>query len=220
MLIADEIPQEVRRIIEFLNSQMDPAEVLAIEVKQFKGQNGLTTLVPRVLGITAVAEQKKARASGAKRDKPWDEASFFGQLAERGDQIEQKVARHLFEWAQKFMQDIDYGSGIKMASFMPIDRFANIWFCPYRVYTGYTAAYVEIPLRTGMQAPPFIESASKVDLVRRLNQIGGFTIAEEVNRFPGIDLKTLGEGDRIDRFLNVMKWAVDQVRLSQNRANS
>ena len=37
VLVADEIPPEIRRIVEFLNGQMDPAEVLAIEVKQFKG---------------------------------------------------------------------------------------------------------------------------------------------------------------------------------------
>jgi hypothetical protein len=48
IFIADEIPPELRRVVEFLNSQMDPAEVLAIEVKQFVGEN-LKTLVPRVL---------------------------------------------------------------------------------------------------------------------------------------------------------------------------
>ena len=32
LFIADEIPPELRRVVEFLNSQMDPAEVLAIEV--------------------------------------------------------------------------------------------------------------------------------------------------------------------------------------------
>ena len=32
--VADEIPSELRRIVEFLNQQMDPAEVLAVEIKQ------------------------------------------------------------------------------------------------------------------------------------------------------------------------------------------
>ena len=41
----------VRRVVESLNSQMDPAEVLAVEVKQFVGEN-LKTLVPRVVGQT------------------------------------------------------------------------------------------------------------------------------------------------------------------------
>lgn len=47
--MADKIPTELRRIVEFLNQQMDPAEVLAVKIKQYTGQ-GLKTLVPRVFG--------------------------------------------------------------------------------------------------------------------------------------------------------------------------
>lgn len=32
---ADAIPKELRRIVEFLNEQMKPAEVLALEVEQY-----------------------------------------------------------------------------------------------------------------------------------------------------------------------------------------
>jgi hypothetical protein len=35
VFVADEIPLELARMVEFLNAQMDPAEVLAVEVKQF-----------------------------------------------------------------------------------------------------------------------------------------------------------------------------------------
>ena len=33
LFVADEIPKDLKRIIEFMNEQMDPAEVLGIEVK-------------------------------------------------------------------------------------------------------------------------------------------------------------------------------------------
>ncbi len=36
VFVADVIPRELRRIVEFLNEQMDPAEVLAVEIKQFR----------------------------------------------------------------------------------------------------------------------------------------------------------------------------------------
>ena len=39
IFVADVIPRELRRIVEFLNGQMDPAEVLAIEVRQFSGED-------------------------------------------------------------------------------------------------------------------------------------------------------------------------------------
>jgi hypothetical protein len=52
VFVADAIPPELRRIVEFLNEQMGPAEVLAVEIKQFVGK-GMQTLVPRVVGQTS-----------------------------------------------------------------------------------------------------------------------------------------------------------------------
>src|SRR5262249_61020293 len=80
VFVADEIPPELRRIVEFLNGQMDPAEVLAVEIKQFVG-HGLKTLVPRVIGQTVEAERKKGGSGAA--EKQWDEASFFEDLRQR-----------------------------------------------------------------------------------------------------------------------------------------
>ena len=51
IFVADKIPTELRRVVEFLNQQMDPAEVLAVEIKQYVGGN-MKTLVPRIIGQT------------------------------------------------------------------------------------------------------------------------------------------------------------------------
>jgi hypothetical protein len=72
VFVADELPPELLRVIEFLNVQMNPAEVIGIEVRQYVGE-GLKTLVPRVLGQTAEAQQRKGRAvSGPRREWSWD----------------------------------------------------------------------------------------------------------------------------------------------------
>jgi len=70
VFVADEIPAELRRIVEFLNAQMDPAEVLALEIKQYIGE-GLKTFVPRVIGQTAEAQQKKS--SACREVRQWEE---------------------------------------------------------------------------------------------------------------------------------------------------
>ena len=62
LFVADRIPLELRRIVEFLNRQMQPAEVLAVELRQYEGQ-GLKTLVPIVLGQTQDALQNKGSSS-------------------------------------------------------------------------------------------------------------------------------------------------------------
>jgi hypothetical protein len=72
VFVADELPAELQRVIEFLNVQMNPAEVIGIEVRQYVGQ-GLKTLVPRVLGQTAEAQQRKGRAvSSPRREWSWE----------------------------------------------------------------------------------------------------------------------------------------------------
>ena len=67
LFVADEIPLSLRRIVEFLNLQMSPAEVLAVEVRQFAPSDGLPlrTLVPRVIGQSEQARQHKPRSSQA-----------------------------------------------------------------------------------------------------------------------------------------------------------
>ena len=52
LFVADRIPDELARVVEFLNEQMPGIEVLAVEIKQFQGAT-LRTLVPQVTGRTA-----------------------------------------------------------------------------------------------------------------------------------------------------------------------
>lgn len=58
IFVADEIPQELARIVEFLNDQMD-CTVSAVELRYFEGQNGQKTLAPRLIGETERAKLKK-----------------------------------------------------------------------------------------------------------------------------------------------------------------
>ena len=65
LFVADDIPDELTRVVEFLNEQMPGIEVLAVEIKQFLGETG-KTLVPRVIGRTAAIPDKSARNSRTK----------------------------------------------------------------------------------------------------------------------------------------------------------
>jgi hypothetical protein len=60
VFVADRIPSELRRIVEFLNEQMRPAEVLAVEVEQFISPVGMRTLVPKLVGATERAQITKS----------------------------------------------------------------------------------------------------------------------------------------------------------------
>ncbi len=59
LFVADQIPTELRRIIEFLNEKMPSIEVLGVEIRQYEGQS-IRALVPRVVGQTEYARQTKS----------------------------------------------------------------------------------------------------------------------------------------------------------------
>ena len=56
LFVADEIPDPLKRVVVFLNAQMAHIEVLAVEVKQFRGE-AVQALVPRVIGRTAAGTE-------------------------------------------------------------------------------------------------------------------------------------------------------------------
>ena len=58
LFIADEIPDPLEQVVKFLNEQMPNIEVLAVEIKQFRGESS-QTLVPRVIGRTAAASTRE-----------------------------------------------------------------------------------------------------------------------------------------------------------------
>lgn len=73
VFVADEIPEELLRVIEFLNSHMSPTEVLALELRYFEGE-GFSTHIPRLLGRTVSAVAQK-EAAAARRT--WSRESFL-----------------------------------------------------------------------------------------------------------------------------------------------
>jgi hypothetical protein len=90
LFVADLIPPELRKIVEFLNKQMDPAEVVALELSQYEGEGNLRTLVPRLYGQTEEAQEKK-RNNGGQRD--WDEVSMYEDMERRVGSKSVEVAK-------------------------------------------------------------------------------------------------------------------------------
>lgn len=87
LFVSDAIPDSLERIVEFLNAQMPRIEVLAVEIKQFRGESA-QTLVPCVLGRTAAP----SRRSKASRSPKLTRESFLdgfadGELREAADRL-------------------------------------------------------------------------------------------------------------------------------------
>lgn len=58
LFVADELPRELKRTIEFLNGQMPDVDVLGVEIPQYLGDS-FKALVPRLVGQTELTRQSK-----------------------------------------------------------------------------------------------------------------------------------------------------------------
>ncbi|MGC9514407.1 MAG: hypothetical protein ACP5EL_01980 [Methanocrinis sp.] len=114
VFVADGISPELGRIVEFLNGQMDPAEVLAVEMRQYVGE-GLKTLVPR----SSAKQQRRSQnripgeRCGTKRNffRVWKVDMTSGTL--------RLPERRIYEWAKEKTDLIAWGRGRYDGSFSP-----------------------------------------------------------------------------------------------------
>jgi ribosomal protein L7Ae-like RNA K-turn-binding protein len=99
VFVADNIPSELRRLVEFLNEKMSDVEVLAVEVKQFLGEQQ-KAIVPRVIGITETARDIKQRSTSSGRHTNRDEflsklspeiADFFAEILDDAEKKELQI---------------------------------------------------------------------------------------------------------------------------------
>jgi hypothetical protein len=213
IFIADDIPPELRRVVEFLNEQMDPAEVLAIEVRQFVGEN-LKTLVPRVLGQTETARQKKNVDRG--RSRQWDEASFFGALQQRRGDQEAAIARSLLKWANQHALRIWWGEGRQDGSFFPMydNRFGKNFL--FSVWT-----YGTVELQFQHMKPPFSAPAERRGLANRLAMIDGMSIPDTaLNKRPSFKLGVLSESGNLEKFTVAFDWMLTEIKTFEQKADS
>ena len=83
LFVADDIPDQLERVIKFLNQQMPNIEVLAVEVKQYSGLSGDAlvpdTLVPRVIGKVDTLSSSPA---GTKVRVVKGKTQYVGQIGE------------------------------------------------------------------------------------------------------------------------------------------
>jgi hypothetical protein len=206
MFVADVIPPELARIVEFLNTQMDPAEVLALEARQHVGE-GARTLLVHTIGQTEAAVQRKRLEGG----RQWDEQSFFEALARRGGN-DAGVARKLLKWAQSSGLRIWWGRGAKQGSCFPM---LDVDGDPHWTFALWTYGAVEMQFQMMATKAPFSELPLRQDLLARLRQcqLPGVSFPDDcITRRPSFPLSALSDEATLRRFLDVMDWYLDQVR--------
>lgn len=208
VFVSNSIPDELRRIVEFLNEQMSPAEVIAVEIKQYiSGCSNLRTFVPRVIGQTTKAKDHKSAVS--RRSGAWDEETFFEELA---DKVPGAVAptRSLLKWMNRNLGEITWGRGAKVASFVAYLEHKEPGKKLFEVWTD-----DRLFIHLGDQNPsfPLQNSSKRSELILRLNSIPGVTISEKTkNKWSSVPLSVVANEDALEQLVEVLDWFVQEVR--------
>lgn len=112
VFVADEIPSELRRIVEFLNEQMTRTDVLALEVRQYvaPGEN-MITLVPRLIGQTQAARDVKRTTTG-RVNRRWGESDVLNMWPEHNAPEIASRVRRLYKFMQGEGARASWGTGV------------------------------------------------------------------------------------------------------------
>jgi hypothetical protein len=198
VFVADEIPTELQRIVEFLNERMTPTEVLALEIKRYV-HGDHETLVPRLIGRTAAAADVKQPSRGER----WSEARILGRLEKR-DPAEARVAREIFAWARRHGLRLAFGQGRFEGSAYPVaDRADGQSFWPIAVWT---TGIVELQFGSMASRPPFDDEGKRRELWSRLNALDG--VEFPFRPFPNFPLSVLGDDAVRRSFFEVLEWSI------------
>ncbi|PZQ10763.1 MAG: hypothetical protein DI565_19485 [Ancylobacter novellus] len=207
LFVADVIPRELRRVVEFLNVQMSPAEVLAIELRQFEGQ-GLRTVVPTVVGQTQAAITAKRSTSSAPQ-RNWDEASFLEALGERTDERSVANARIIIDWMKRNSDRVAFNTSAGWGSITTVFTRPEAEARPLAIWTdgsfGVQFAYLA-------NKPVFSDLAEREELLHRVNETPGITLPlSAASARKTIKLSAITpEGVAV--FLQAMDWFVERWR--------
>ena len=192
LFVADRIPDELARVVEFLNEQMPRIEVLAVEIKQFRGES-LVTLVPQIIGRTAATPG----AAPVRRSKiSLDE--FFDRFP---DESAADAAKRLIRAAEQAGAKIergDQGVSVRVSCSFQRSPISVAWFFPsmertywsnFKGFTFGTSNWVKFPA----------EAQLVVDELHRLFEKDTFAVRV------GRDSENSSQG-----------WAIDPVIASQH----
>lgn len=204
VFVADVIPVELRRIVEFLNKQMNPVEVLAVELRQFVN-NDLKTIVPTVYGHLSISRK---RTTAPRR---WDEASLFDEFARTVGEKEVLIARAIYAWMLKGgTRRLVFGTGKEYGSVYPVFKPDGISINP--VYLS-TDGSLWLQFASLDKKPVFGSVAARQALMQQFNAIKGVDLKEsDLTKYPRIPLRTIAldpEGET--KALNALRWMEEQI---------
>lgn len=210
-IVVDEINEELSRIVSFMNVCGKPNfDFAALEMRRFQSDE-TEMLVPRVFGPVRAAKSKVV----LEKRQRWNETTFFEELETRKGEESVAAARRILQWSSD-QQDQGmitwWGKGKRSGSFVPYFYHNDQ---QQQLFAVWTYGTVEIYFQWYKYKAPFDDEAKRIELLEKVNEIEDVEISkEDIEKRPNIRLPILAEKERMEQFLSVYDWVVEEIRKS------
>jgi hypothetical protein len=198
LFVSDQIPRELRAVIEFLNSQMTKTEVLGLEIKQYAG-SGSKALVPRVLGSL-----KKTAGGTGQPSRIWTESAFLEDLTGKVEELKRKRIERILEEAKamekKGLISIAGGRGKDTGSLTFKKEKLSLCTLFSNGSVGLNMGGWKLPLTTSKK------------LVEELGCRLDFHIKYEEHVYPNISDRVLSTEEQVTKFVEWLTYAVQTIQ--------
>ncbi len=191
LFVADQIPDELSRIVEFLNEQLNEAEILAVKIGLFRDGTGARTLVPELIGATRRAADAKRTLAPLPTKSPDD---WLVDFRARNGEGPTKLAEKLFAAVRNRGGKIVVARSLDSASgWFSSDDGTRIGALAIRLSTG----RVELPLERLARIPIFIDETPRQRLVDAFRAFAGpqFYWSGRVTGSPAFPIAALASED-------------------------
>jgi hypothetical protein len=205
IFVADTIPKRLQLIVEFLRNYMNPCEVLALEVRQFLGDDNSQMIAPRYVGGSVQADMRKIIL---KDQREWTEDTFMEKIKKDRPEVESIFAKKIFEWVKKRNIEPVWGIGPSNGScFFKIfgeskgSKWLGLW----------TDGNVEVRFNYLREYPPFNEDNKIREYIQKINTLTGVSISDEkMNGY--INFRPSMSSDTLTRFIDLLDWTIQEVK--------
>jgi hypothetical protein len=203
IVVVDEINDELRRIIRYVNECSESAFSLhAMELRRFQTA-GLEVLVPHLHGVSS-------RKAGPKRTR-WTEERFFGALSQTLEEPYVKGVRGLYAWSVEVADRVWFGTGAETGSFTFHYRRDGKALSVFTVYTD-----GRFSLNYGWLSRVLNENTMQ-RMHDRVHVIGPFsTIPADFSKWPSVMIvDVLRDAASVDEFKKVVEWLGENARVEE-----
>jgi len=202
IIVADEINEELKRIIRYINECSESAFSLhALEMRRFQTDK-IEVLLPHLYGMSTkppVGEERKK----------WSEEEFFRALNENVESNVVSIVRDLYEWSRNTADRIWFGTGKETGSFTFHYLKEGKTISIFTIYTN-----GKLMLNYGWLSKQ-IDQEMMEEFHKKIHEIPTFgQIPSDFSKWPTIKVsEVFKKAESIEKFRQVVLWLRNRLGL-------